>query len=52
MSNVYKIKKWESMEGSTIFYDEGIIHSPEDSELLNLEDTNEKNVGILKLLFI
>ena len=52
MSNVYKIKKWESMEGSTIFYDKGIIHSPDDSELLNLEDTNEKNVGILKLLFI
>ena len=52
MSNVYKIKKWESMEGSTIFYDEGIIHSPDDSELLNLEDTNKKNVGILKLLFI
>ena len=52
MSNVYKIKKLESMEGSTIFYDEGIIHSPDDSELLNLEDTNKKNVGILKLLFI
>jgi hypothetical protein len=52
MTNVYKIKKWESMEGSKIFYDDGIIHSPEDSTLLNLEETNEKTVGILKPLFL
>ena len=52
MTNVYKIKKWESMEGSKIFYDNGIIHSPEDSTLLNLEETNEKTVGILKPLFL
>ena len=52
MTNVYKIKKWESMEGSKIFYDDGIIHSPEDSKLLNLEETDEKTVGILKLLFL
>jgi len=52
MTNVYKIKKWESMEGSKIFYDNGIIHSPEDSALLNLEETNEKTVGILKPLFL
>lgn len=52
MTNVYKIKKWESMEGSKIFYDNGIIHSPENSTLLNLEETNEKTVGILKPLFL
>ena len=52
MSNVYKVKKWESMEGCKIFYDDGIIHAPEDSTLLNLEETNEKSVGILKLLFL
>ncbi len=52
MTNVYKIKKWESMEGSKIFYDDGIIHSPEDSTLLNIEETNEKTVGILKPLFL
>ena len=52
MTNVYKIKKWESMEGSKIFYDNGIIHSPEDSALLNLGETNEKTVGILKPLFL
>ena len=50
MTNVYKIKKWESMEGSKIFYDDGIIHSPEDSTLLNIEETNEKTVGILNYL--
>ena len=52
MTNVYKIKKWESMEGSKIFYDDGIIHSPEDSKLLNLEETDEKTIGILKPLFL
>ena len=52
MTNVYKIKMWESMKGSTIFFDDGIIHSPEDSNLLNLEETDEKTVGILKPLFL
>ena len=52
MTNVYKIKMWESMVGSEISFDEGIIHSPEDSTLLNLEETDQKTVGILKLLFL
>ena len=43
---------WESMEGSEIMFDEGTIISPEDSKLLNLEETDEKTVGILKLLFL
>ena len=52
MTNVYKVKMWESMKDSKIFYDDGIIHSPEDSTLLNLEETDEKTVGILKPLFL
>ena len=52
MTNVYKIKMWENMKDSKIFFDDGIIHSPEDSTLLNLEETNEKTVGILKPLFL
>ena len=52
MTNVYKIKMWESMVGSEISFDEGIIYSPEDSTLLNLEETDQKTVGILKLLFL
>ena len=52
MSNVYKMKKWESMEGCDILYDDGIVNAPEDSALLNLEETDEKTVGILKLLFL
>ena len=52
MTNVYKIKMWESMVGSEISFDEGTIHSPEDSTLLNLEETDQKTVGILKLLFL
>ena len=52
MSNVYKVKKWESMEGCDILYDDGIVNAPEDSALLNLEETDEKTVGILKLLFL
>lgn len=52
MTNVYKTKMWESMEGSKIFFDDGIVHSPEDSKLLNLEETDEKTVGILKPLFL
>ena len=45
MTNVYKIKMWESMKDSKISFDEGIIHSSEDSTLLNLEETDEKTVG-------
>ena len=52
MTNVYKVKMWESMKDSKIFFDNGIIHSPEDSTLLNLEETDEKTVGILKPLFL
>ena len=52
MTNVYRVKMWESMEGSEIMFDEGTIISPEDSKLLNLEETDEKTVGILKLLFL
>ena len=52
MTNVYKVKMWESMKDSKIFFDDGIIHSPEDSTLLNLEETEEKTVGILKPLFL
>ena len=52
MTNVYKIKMWESMKDSKILFDEGIIHSSEDSTLLNLEETEEKTVGYLKLLFL
>ena len=52
MTNVYKVKMWESMKDSKIFFDKGIIHSPEDSTLLNLEETDEKTVGILKPLFL
>ena len=52
MTNVYKIKMWESMKDSEIAFDEGIIHAPENSTLLNMEETNEKTVGILKLLFL
>ena len=52
MTNVYKIKMWENMKDSKIFFDDGIIHSPEDSTLLNLEETDEKTVGILKPLFL
>ena len=52
MTNVYKIKMWESMKDSKISFDEGIIHSSEDSTLLNLEETEEKTVGYLKLLFL
>jgi hypothetical protein len=52
LTNSYKIKKWESMEGCKIFYDDGIVHAPEDSALLNIEETNEKTVGILKPLFL
>ena len=52
LTNSYKIKKWESMVGCKIFYDDGIIHAPEDSVLLNIEETNEKTVGILKPLFL
>jgi len=40
------------MKDSKIFFDDGIIHSPEDSTLLNLEETEEKTVGILKPLFL
>ena len=52
MTNVYKIKILESMKDSKILFDEGVIHSSEDSTLLNLEETDEKNVGYLKLLFL
>ena len=52
LTNAYKVKKWESMEGCKIFYDDGIVHAPEDSALINLEETDEKTVGILKLLFL
>ena len=52
LTNAYKIKKWESMEGCNISYDEGIIHAPEDSALLNIEDSPDKTVGILKPLFL
>ena len=52
MTNVYKIKMWENMKDSKIFFDDGIIHSPENSTLLNLEETDEKTVGILKPLFL
>ena len=52
MTNVYKVKKWENMEGSEILYDEGIVYAPEDSALVNLEETEQKTVGILKLLFL
>ena len=52
MTNVYKIKMWENMKDSKIFFDDGIIHSPEDSTLLNLEETDDKTVGILKPLFL
>lgn len=52
LTNAYRVKKWESMEGCKIFYDEGIIHAPEDSALMNIEETSEKTVGILKPLFI
>ena len=52
MTNVYKIKMWDSMKDSKILFDEGIIHSSEDSTLLNLEETEEKTVGYLKLLFL
>ena len=52
MTNVYKVKMWESMKDSKIFFDDGIIHSPEDSTLLNLEETEQKTVGILKPLFL
>ena len=47
LTNAYKIKKWESMEGCNISYDEGII-----SALLNIEDSPDKTVGILKPLFL
>ena len=52
MTHVYKTNMWESMKDSKILFDEGIIYSPENSKLLNLEETNEKTVGILKPLFI
>ena len=52
MTNVYKKNMWENMKDSKILYDKGIIYSPENSTLLNLEETNEKTVGILKLLFL
>jgi len=52
MTNVYKMKKWENMEGSEILYDEGIVNAPEDSALVNLEENEQKTVGILKLLFL
>ena len=52
MTNVSKIKMWENMKDSKIFFDDGIIHSPENSTLLNLEETDEKTVGILKPLFL
>lgn len=52
LTNAYKVKKWESMEGCKIFYDNGIVHAPEDSALLNIEETPEKTVGILKPLFL
>ena len=52
LTNAYKVKKWESMEGCKIFYDDGIVHAPEDSALLNIEETSEKTVGILQPLFL
>ena len=52
MTNVYKVKMWESMKDSEISFDEGIVLAPENSTLLNLEETDEKTVGILKLLFL
>ena len=52
LTNAYKVKKWESMEGCKIFYDNGIVHAPEDSALLNIEETSEKTVGILQPLFL
>ena len=52
MTHVYKTNMWESMKDSKILFDEGIIYSPENSKLLNLEETNEKTVGILKPLCI
>ena len=52
MTNVYKIKMWESMKDSEISFDKGIVLAPEESTLINMEETNEKTVGILKLLFL
>ena len=52
LTNAYKVKKWENMEGCKIFYDDGIVHAPEDSALLNIEETSEKTVGILQPLFL
>ena len=39
------------MEGCIIEYNKGIIKSPENGALINIEQTNEKSIGILKLLF-
>ena len=42
----------EIMKDSIILYDDGVIQSDENSPLLNLEETEERTVGILKLLFL
>ena len=42
----------EIMKDSTILYDDGIIQSNENSPLLNLQETEERTMGILKLLFL
>jgi hypothetical protein len=51
LSPLYERVKKESMEGCIIEYNKGIIKSPENGALINIEQTNEKSIGILKLLF-
>ncbi len=51
LSHLYERVKKESMEGCIIEYNKGIIKSPENGALINIEQTNEKSIGILKLLF-
>ena len=48
----YRMGLPEIMKDSIILYDDGVIQSDENSPLLNLEETEERTVGILKLLFL
>lgn len=51
-TNIYdKIKK-EFTINTIIEYNNGIIKSPEDGRLINIIESEDKTIGILKLLFI
>ena len=51
LTHLYERVKKESVEGCIVEYNKGIIKSPENGALINIEQTNEKSVGILELLF-